>query len=215
MPIRAIVDGEEVIAPDLSDEDWKQLRSDVRQKKRILIMRCCKNPGFPRISKLGNKHFVHKRKGECNWEPESVEHIKAKTEIFLACKNAGIEAIPEHQGPDWIADVYVPREKRSIAFEIQWSSQTLEKTWERQVRYEKDNVRAIWLREEGREALHRIVPVKARSCFEWEHIGTLEDSLSLCRAPSALMVTYKADVARQVNAGLHTMTQPPLFCQDW
>jgi len=144
MPIRAIVNNEQVVAPDLTDEEWGQLKVDLKKKVKSLVMHCCGVPGHPRISKLGNKHFAHNRRGDCDWPTESKEHILAKTEIYIACQQAGIEAIPEFVGPDWIADVYIPRENRNIAIEIQWSTQSLEKTLERQERYEKDNVRGIW-----------------------------------------------------------------------
>lgn len=43
------------------------------------------------------------------------------------------------------ADVFIPNEERSIAFEIQLSPQTLSRTLERQAKYLKDGIIGCWL----------------------------------------------------------------------
>lgn len=78
MPIRAIVNDEQVIAPDLSDEEWEQLRADLKSGSKTLVMHCCKAPGHPHISKLGNKFFYHNRRGDCDWPSESKECIPSR-----------------------------------------------------------------------------------------------------------------------------------------
>ncbi len=56
----------------------------------------------------------------------------------------GIEAIQERSGKGWRADVFVPNNKKPIAFEIQLSPQSLRKTLERQSKYIKDGIVGCW-----------------------------------------------------------------------
>ncbi len=64
--------------------------------------------------------------------------------MLLGCNDVGWEAISEFSENDWIADVIAIKGKNRIAFEIQWSNQTYEKTKERQTKYKKDNIRCCW-----------------------------------------------------------------------
>ena len=128
MPLRALIDNRDIVAPLLSDDEWEKLKLAVKQKKSQVILPCCQNNGFLRVSKLGTKHFVHRTKQNCNWKSESMEHIKAKSEIVLACKDSGYEALSEVSGEDWRADVLAIKNDIKIAFEVQLSAQTLEET---------------------------------------------------------------------------------------
>lgn len=102
-------------------------------------------PGFLRTSKLGMQHFAHK-KGEApeDWKPESPQHLKAKNEILLACRDSGWFASSEVARGEWIADVLAENGDSKIAFEVQWSPQTFERTKERQDHYKKSGVRGCW-----------------------------------------------------------------------
>jgi hypothetical protein len=66
-------------------------------------------------------------------------------EIVSACNDLGIEAFQEYGGKGWRADVYIPNNGDPIAFEIQLSSQSLNKTIQRQSKYIKDNILGCWL----------------------------------------------------------------------
>jgi len=66
-------------------------------------------------------------------------------QILLACQHLGIEAKLEYRGNGWRADVFIPNEIRSIAFEIQLSPQSLSRTLERQSKYIRDGVIGCWL----------------------------------------------------------------------
>ena len=58
VPLKAIVDGETIIGPDLSSEEWTKL--NVRHRKGLPVrMGCCGAPGHLRISKKGTQHFYH------------------------------------------------------------------------------------------------------------------------------------------------------------
>lgn len=107
-------------------------------------MPCCNAAGRLRVSKLGTKHFYHTKTADCSWKPETPEHLRAKAEILIACRDAGCSAISERAGLDWRADVYAEKGKLRIAFEVQWSRQTLEETQERQAKYERDGVKCCW-----------------------------------------------------------------------
>ncbi|MCP4352594.1 MAG: hypothetical protein GY795_44615 [Desulfobacterales bacterium] len=143
MPLKAKVGGKEMIAPFIEDNEWELLKNRIKNRKVFAILSCCNAEAFLRVSKLGTKHFVHKNES-CDWKTESVEHLKAKEEIAFACKTLGYEVTTEHSENDWRADVFIWKGNVRIAFEIQTSSQTLEKTEDRQDRYRRDKVRCCW-----------------------------------------------------------------------
>lgn len=155
MPLRAFIDNEEVISIEKTNEEWIELKNKVKSKKSILTLPCCGQEGFLRTSSNGLNHFVHQKSDKnCNWKPESPEHLKAKIEIIEACKLNGWKAIPEYSEANWIADVLAIKNDKRIAFEIQWSKQTYETTKFRQARYQDSNVRGCWF--------FRTVPIELR-----------------------------------------------------
>ncbi len=146
MPIRAILDDREVYSFDFTDTEWFNLSKRIKKKESNVILPCCNQSGFTRISSQGLKHFVHfKSNNSCDWKPESQEHIKSKIEIIKGCRLAGWNAIPEVSGTNWRADVLANKENKKIAFEVQWSYQTLDMTLLRQRKYESSGVRCCWL----------------------------------------------------------------------
>lgn len=80
-----------------------------------------------------------------NTHRKITRHDRIQKEILSACQDLGIEAIQEYSGNGWRADVYVPNNKRPIAFEIQLSPQSLKKTLERQAKYIRDGIIGCWL----------------------------------------------------------------------
>ncbi len=73
------------------------------------------------------------------------KHDRIQNEIISTCYDLGINAIQEYRGNGWRADIYVPNSDRPIAFEIQISPQSLNKTLERQAKYMRDNINCCWL----------------------------------------------------------------------
>ena len=61
MPLRALIDNEEIISVDLTDEQWDELRKNIKRTKEPVILPCCNNHGYLRKSKLGLKHFSHSK----------------------------------------------------------------------------------------------------------------------------------------------------------
>jgi competence CoiA-like predicted nuclease len=145
MPLRAIINNEEIISINCDDEKWDTLQKKSRKSEIQIKLPCCNNTGFLRKSSLGLKHFAHKSaQNNCDWKAESLEHLKIKQEIIEGCKDTDWTAIPEFSENDWRADVLAFRGIRRIAFEVQWSPQTYQETVRRQERYKKSEVRGCW-----------------------------------------------------------------------
>jgi len=148
MPLRAVVDGRNIVAPFLSDEEWQELRQAVQAGQKAVVLPCCQVPGFLRVSHRGTRHFVHKRRGTCSWGPESEDHLRLKEVVAQAARAAGWEVTTEAAGDGWEADVLAERpggqSSLRVAFEVQLSRQTLETTLARQERYRRSGVRGCW-----------------------------------------------------------------------
>jgi hypothetical protein len=71
-------------------------------------------------------------------------HLAAKLAILQGCADAGYEAEPEWSEGCWRADVLAVQGNRRIAFEVQWSRQTLHDLLARQERYGHEGVRGCW-----------------------------------------------------------------------
>ncbi|NEO54152.1 MAG: hypothetical protein F6K54_14330 [Okeania sp. SIO3B5] len=145
MPLRAILDNQELLAPLLSDEQWEELK----RKKVQVILPCCEGRGHLRTSKLGTKHFAHNKKDGCNSKLETWQHLLCKTEIAKVCKTMGYDVKTEASGLDWRAYVLATKQVKNqlvkLAFEVQWSPQTLEETEQCQQKYIRDGIRCFWL----------------------------------------------------------------------
>jgi len=72
------------------------------------------------------------------------KHDRIQMQIVATCRELGFDVKQEHRGKGWRADVFVPNNKRPIAFEIQLSPQTLKRTLERQAKYNNDGVLGCW-----------------------------------------------------------------------
>ncbi len=145
MPLRAFLNGQEIISLEYSDSEWTELKDKIKKNNNQLTLPCCNQAGFLRTSIKGLKHFVHAKSGNvCDWKPETPEHLRSKIEIVKACHENDWKAIPEFSEKDWRADVLAIKNEMRIAFEVQWSKQTMEDTKFRQQRYKESNVRGCW-----------------------------------------------------------------------
>jgi hypothetical protein len=86
------------------------------------------------------------------------KHTRIQMEIVSACRGLGIEAIQEHRGQGWRADVFVTTNEKPIAFEIQLSPQSLRKTLERQSKYIRDGITGCWFFENPASKLNEERP---------------------------------------------------------
>lgn len=147
IPLSAIINDERIIGPDLSDDAWNELK--LQHKNGLpIIMTCCGLSGHLRKSKNGLKHFYHSNKSEeCGGEPETLEHLKLKYQIYQICKSEGWTAQPEYQSlsGDWRADVYATKENRNVVFEVQLSSIPQEDLQAREGKYARDGIESYWI----------------------------------------------------------------------
>jgi hypothetical protein len=110
-------------------------------------LECCNAHVILNRSPCGRRFFAHRNQPpECNWKPESIEHIELKAVVDDAVNaTPGWSAEQEKLGPNWQADVLAIRGKMKIAFEIQVSGQGQLKTALREDRYETADVLPWWL----------------------------------------------------------------------
>jgi hypothetical protein len=146
VPLKAVVEGETVIGPDLSDGDWADLK--LRHTKGLPVtMSCCGAPGHLRVSRKGTRHFYHAVDTGCNYAEESPEHLEIKYGIYRICRAEGWESIVEFPAPDrtWISDVYAIRDGRNIVFEVQISRISPYELEDRDKKYCDAGIEAYWL----------------------------------------------------------------------
>lgn len=130
---------------------WHALRARNAAEKHLRFD-CCDAGVVLKTSRLGTRYFAHKARGTCATAPETPEHLMAKAMICETIIGVGWHVEPEQRLPDTeglcIADVLAkrtPASLRGIAFEIQWSPQTLEVTAQRTARYTSQGIRTVWL----------------------------------------------------------------------
>lgn len=148
MPLTAIVEGKTIFAPDLSDNEWEDLKA--RHKHDLAVtMPCCGEPGHLRQSKNGLRHFYHAVDTGCHYAEESKEHLEIKYRIYRECQARGWETSVEYALPDrdWIADVYAVKDGKKIVFEIQVSPISPTELKERDRKYRDAGIESYWLLE--------------------------------------------------------------------
>ncbi|AMM31617.1 hypothetical protein SA2016_0931 [Sinomonas atrocyanea] len=150
MPLAAVLSEERVDASQLDDGAWEALRQRYKAGETLLMP--CGQPGVPRRSKLGLKHFAHKPGQNCplHWD-ETQEHLELKALLAKAARAAGWEATLEFAADDrsWIADVLVTDGSRRIALEVQWSPQSEDDFVRRQRRYAAAGLECLWFVSSG------------------------------------------------------------------
>lgn len=163
MPLRCInTQGEDVFSFQFDENGWNALKV-ANKSLHHLRMQCCPTNVVLKTSKLGTRFFAHSKLGECTSAPESAEHLLAKLHIIEAVEGTDWIATPEQRGksPDeeeWIADVLVEKDNKKIAFEVQWSPQTLDETIRRQKKYKESNVKGLWLLKQIQLPISKSVP---------------------------------------------------------
>ena len=61
MPLRALIDGRDLVAPLLDETEWDDLRAEVKAKRVALSFPCCDTAAYPRVSKLGTRNVAVRR----------------------------------------------------------------------------------------------------------------------------------------------------------
>lgn len=142
MPFKAYVDGKVVISSFISKDEW----DEIKKMKLPIKMHCCENDGYMKRNKYGTQFFVHNNKKNCNYKPESAEHLALKDEIAKCLHKNGCDFIDvERKGPDWIADIYAEHRGKKYAFEIQISKIDRETIIERSKKYVNSGIHPVWI----------------------------------------------------------------------
>src|SRR5215218_4682392 len=105
MPLKATLNGREVISVLCSDEDWAAVRAASRNGSYGLRTACCFAPAYASHSPLGLRFFAHKvRPEDCSWAGESDAHQHLKAAAAEAVRaRAGWQADVEVCGEGWRA----------------------------------------------------------------------------------------------------------------
>ncbi len=143
MPLKARLNDTPVISLDISDADWKKFKE--RKNEFPFKMMCCDETAILKTSKLGTKFFAHKSLKTCDWEPESVDHLRIKDIIYTCCREEGWHVDPECRFDDCIADIYLENNDRKTVIEVQLSPQNKEETIIRHNKYKEHGLKCIWL----------------------------------------------------------------------
>ncbi|MGZ2432591.1 competence protein CoiA [Rhizobium redzepovicii] len=165
MPLRCISSEGDELSFEHDADSWAALR-ERNSRERHLRFTCCAAVVILKTSSLGTRYFAHQARGGCDTAPETQEHLRAKTIICKALKDAGWIATPEHRMTDadgvCIADVLGKRvadAQKGIAFEVQWSPQLSEITKARTDRYTVHGLRSLWLMKRPMPLNSKDVPV--------------------------------------------------------
>ncbi|HDF2342240.1 TPA: hypothetical protein PC598_001812 [Morganella morganii] len=177
MPLKAILDGEEIHSFTFNEREWEELKDSYR--KRTLVMSCCGHGAIPKTSKLNNFHFSHKPKSDCQYARESPDHLYLKFLIAKLAHKAGWSVTTEKSGQtptgeQWIADVYCTKNNVQLIFEVQLSQQSMDAFKERQAKYTASGInRVLWLHKlrKGKEFYFRDICIS----YDLPMFGLLQD----------------------------------------
>jgi hypothetical protein len=142
----AYLDGDALVAFDLNRDQFLDLK--MQHKSRPGCLRFADGlVAIPRSGSSVAQHFAHKAGEGGITEPETIHHIRAKRAIRDVAVARGWHAQIEARHPEglWVADVLLTREARRVAFEVQWSAQTVDDFVARTTRYRNSDVEVVWL----------------------------------------------------------------------
>lgn len=142
----AYLDGDVLVAFDLNHDQFLDVKMQHRSRPGCLRFA----DGLVAIPRSGTsvaQHFAHKAGEGGTTEPETIHHIRAKRAIRDVAVARGWDVQIEARHPEglWVADVLLTRGARRVAFEVQWSAQTVEDFVARTNRYRNSNVEVVWL----------------------------------------------------------------------
>ncbi|EDP96389.1 hypothetical protein U8527_09780 [Kordia algicida OT-1] len=146
MPLRAIVDNEEIISSFLTKEEWVELTRKVKLNSLDVIICDTDRKGVLKINKNGTQYFAHKR-GEKpeNWKPENIKIIDIKNQVLLGCNDAGWNSISEYIYTDLYIDIVATKNQHKVGFKIELTSSKLSEIENLQEKYKANDIRVCWL----------------------------------------------------------------------
>lgn len=148
MPLVAMLDGQRVDAMKLSSVEWASLQAS--EDRRRLTMPLCEARAVAKKRGDSTQFFAHYVQCDAGHGPESIQHLAMKTAVAQRIdRTEGWHAIIEfpHPSREWIVDVLAESDdgRRRIAFEVQLSSQTLDRYNERSECYFAGGMFPVWL----------------------------------------------------------------------
>lgn len=136
MPLRALIDGKDFFADELTEEH--------RKNKFVCPYSKCSSQLIPVIPHQDIiKHFRHKN-GCAHGEAESEEHEAGKYRLKRIAESLGFEATTEYEIGDHITDVYV-KSHFPLAIEFQCSKLSTEEIIDRNNTYNQHGVLPLWI----------------------------------------------------------------------
>lgn len=150
MAFVAIANGLRVIAPFMSDEDWKITVKLAKARQVTMVDTGLPAQAKTRRSQAGITRFFSHFPGEAPdgyAGSESPEHAAMKLAVFCRLRDAGFEVTLEAGHDDWRADVLVgpTRFGTALAVEIQLSTQSAEATYLRTAQRAASGVPTLWI----------------------------------------------------------------------
>lgn len=128
----------------IDHHQWNELKTQARAQT-IQVTLPCGAPAVMKTSSLGTAFFAHAPGRSDGCAPEGREHLLVKAAVIRAAAAAGWSATPEFAQDRWRADVMLERDRRRVAVEVQWSSQTPQLYAQRTQAYRDSDVPVVWL----------------------------------------------------------------------
>lgn len=145
-----MLDGVRVDATTYTSNAWAELQESEERKRMVLPL--CGTRAVPMKRGPSTRYFAHFSKKDCKAEHggESLQHLAMK-EALKRCINSvpGWHGIVEHSHPhrEWTIDVLAESDDltKSMAFEVQLSTQTPTEYFKRSQRYFDSGIFPVWL----------------------------------------------------------------------
>lgn len=156
MPLKAKLDGRDIVSILCSEEDWIAAQTASRGNDDRLRMACCDATAIAKHSPHNLRFFAHKPGFDrCPSAGESEEHDVLKVAAARAVRATnGWSADVEVSGAGWRADVLAVRGSIKIAIEIQLSAQAKRETKDRNNRFAISEVTPFWLKGDRNHSNH-------------------------------------------------------------
>jgi len=126
MPLKALLDGQPILAPLLGDTAW----ADLYFQRYRLVLPCCPDRAVQMRGGAGTRriqHFSHTPSPICAFRGETTAHLLAKVEIARACAEAAdyaryrfLEWLIRHPGPHRAPHGCPPDRRAGIRAEAVW-----------------------------------------------------------------------------------------------
>lgn len=123
--------------PYLNSEDFE---FTLKNKDNFICPHCKADVTFIN-GKVVIRHFRHNKESNCNYEPETKDHLEMKSFFYEKYKSFNPEL--EYKTGNNIADIYV--KDFNLAIEVQCSKISLEDFKRRNDSYKADGVNVIWI----------------------------------------------------------------------